>query len=150
MKKRSLYGLICLIMTFISCSKRNHIYLYSPDKKQCITIITINNERYIINGKHHSVPKDNYIKIDISEVDKIGDGIAGCWEDNNYQWTLINDKSIIVENKIDTLKYNFLTNFPVDERGVPTLKDFISGNCYNFDFEVFSILPKDGAIIDFE
>lgn len=148
MKKKYFITSIFILILFLGCSSKNRIYVYSANKKQCVTIITESHYRYIINGKHRNIPDANYVKIDISQVDKIGDGIAGCWETNNYKWLIINDQTKILENKLDTLKYKFVTDYPKDEKGVPTLKNFISGNCYNFDFEVFSIVPKNGAIVE--
>ena len=147
MKRVKIILSVFILIFLLSCSSKKRIYVYSPNKKQCITIITEYNYRYIIEGKHYNVPDTNYVKVDLSQMDKIGDGIAGCWENNRYKWIIINDQTKIIENKLDTLKYKFITNFPKDEQQIPTLKDYIGNGCYNFDFEVFSIVPKDGAII---
>lgn len=136
-----------MLAVISSCTNRNCIYVYSPNKKQCITIITMSDCRYIINGKHSSVPDTNYVKVNLSKADKIGDGIAGCWENNQYKWLVINYQTTILENNLDTLKYKFKTNYPVDKKGVPGMEKFIDKGCYNFDFEVFSVVPENGAII---
>ena len=91
--------LIIIYLTLLNCSSKNCIYISSPNKKQYITVISENNCRYIINGKHRNVPKTNYVKVDLSQVDKIGDGLAGCWENSSYKWLIINDQAIILENK---------------------------------------------------
>lgn len=148
MKKINIIVSIFALITLFGCSSKNRIYVYSPNKKQCITIITENKIRYIIEGKHRKVPDTNYVKVDLSQVDKIADGIAGCWENNGYKWFVINDQTKILENKLDTTKYNFSTDFPKNEQGIPTLENFIGDGCYNFDFEVLSIVPKNGAIIE--
>ena len=152
MKKRiCLFILLTVILTMLSgCNRERIIHVYSPDKLQCITIISDYNFRYVINGKHSSVPDTNYVKVDLSKMDRLGDGIAGCWRNENYEWLIRNDETIIVENKLDTTKYQFFTSYPVDEQGIPTLKDFVGNGCYNFDFGIFSLVPKEGAIIELQ
>lgn len=142
------FGLFFVAIIFSSCSSTEILHLYSPNRNQCITIITKSDERYIIDGKHYAVPDSNFVKISLAEMDRIGDGIAGCWEDEHFKWIILNDKTRILENKLDTKRYRFFTNFSKDETGIPTFKDFISDSCYNFDFETFSAIPKDGVIIE--
>ena len=139
--------LMCLI--FISC-KGDYTYIYSPDKSSCVTIVNKGNIRYIIAGKENSIPNKNYVKLDISEIDKLGDGISGCWNSNGYKWDIINNKSIILENQLDTTKFKFSNKLPLNNRGIPTEIKFKGDNCFVFDFLRKELLPDKGAIIEFE
>lgn len=146
MKKKKISYLILILLAFQSCKDTTH-FIYSPDRKQCITIKDFGNKRYIIDGKHDNIPDNNYVKLDISDIDSEIDEIAGCWENKNYKWLIINDKTIILKNKLDTLKFKFKTNFPKDN-GIPTLKNFINIPCYNFGLNLLIVNPKNGAIIE--
>ena len=114
---------IIIFMTFTSCNYHKN-YVYSPDKNQCITIISNKNIRYIIVGNHSSVPDTNYIKLDISKRYSFADNIIGTWKNKKYQWQIINDESIIIENKLDTLKYKFIEVLPKDSLGIPSTTIF--------------------------
>jgi len=108
---------------------RTNFKLYSIDKSQCISIITIGKTRYIINGKHSSVPKSNYIKLDISEITSLGDEIGVCWNNGKYKWEVVNHKSKILEIKLDTLNYKFNTSWEEDKYGIPNSKKYHKSNC---------------------
>ena len=94
-----------------------------------MTIITRGNTRYFINGEYTSVPKSDYIKVDKSGITLIEDEIGICWENENYVWEIVNDKSTIIENKLDTLKFKFNTNWEKDKFGIPNTKKYIKPNC---------------------
>jgi hypothetical protein len=119
MKQKKLLLVLFILGSFISCNK-NENYVYSPDKKQCITIITENKIRYIIDGKHCKVPNNNYIKLDISNRFSFADNIIGCWKNKEYQWQIINDEATILENKLDAKKFFFSEKLPQDEMGIPS------------------------------
>ncbi|TPN87382.1 hypothetical protein [Aquimarina algicola] len=137
-----------LIILFFTNCKKDTYHIYSLDKKNCITVKDIGKIRYIIDGKHSSVPNDNYIKLDISGIASIGDGLAGCWNNGNFKWDIVNDKSIIIENKLDPAKFRFSNTLPVDDRGIPTQNKYRNNNCFTFDFLRGELLPDQGAIIE--
>ena len=145
-KYRFFFGSIILV-TFLSCTK-HHDYIYSPDKKQCITIISDKRVRYIINGKHSSIPDSNYVKLDINNG-QVGDDVVGCWNNGQYDWKLINDGAKIIENKLDTLRFKFGIKFPTNNKGIPTIIDFTGENCFEFGFE-YNIINKHkrGIIVE--
>lgn len=140
--------LLGLLSFLTGCGRKEKIYLYAPDKKQCITVFNRGNIRYIVDGEHKKIPNTNYIKLDISKVPSLGDGIWICWEHSEYKWDVVVDKSIILELKIDTSKYRFNTKLPVDERGIPTEIIFRADNCAIFDFYSMSLSPDKGAIFE--
>jgi len=126
----SLIGLTIFLIN--SCNTMNNntdFRIYSSDKKQCVTIITKEEIRYIINGKHSSVPKTDFVKIDISQVDSNSDEIGVCWKNNNYEWEIVNHSSKIIENKLDTLKFKFNTSWKNDEEGISNSKKYHKANC---------------------
>jgi len=135
MKLYKLLSLIILIITLSGCN-RERFYICSKDKKQCITVITYKDAkiRYIINGKHYTIPDKNYIKVDISKIDPIGDGIWGCWEGINGGWECVVEKAVIIESKLDTTKFRFSNELPRDEWGVPREIKYRGKNCFIFDY----------------
>ena len=72
-----------------------------------------------MNGNHSSIPKSNYIKLDISKITRLGDEIGICWNNGEYEWKIVNDKAKIIETKLDTLKYKFSKNWDKDKFGIP-------------------------------
>ena len=66
-------------MIFLTgCKKMDRIYIYTPDKKQCITVFNSNEIRYIVDGEHANIPDTNYLKLDVRQIDPLGDGIWIC------------------------------------------------------------------------
>ncbi len=146
MKKNSI--IITLLFALVGCNK-THYYVYSPDRKQCITIITDVDTRYIINGKYNSIPKTNFLQYSLDSIDvETGDEIVGHWKNGNYQWEIATDKAIILEDKLDKKEFIFKRNLPVDSIGIPTLKDFTDKNSFEIGFDHGKIIYKRGAIIE--
>jgi hypothetical protein len=144
-----LFYLMCFMFFLAGCSNRKIIYVYSPNKKQCITIITNIDTRYIINGKHKSLPKKNYIKYSLDSIDvEVADEIVGHWKNNKYEWEIATDKAIILENKLDSKRFKFNTNFPTDDNGMPTIIDFTDKNSYDIGFDNGKIINFKGVIIN--
>ncbi|MEH6406836.1 MAG: hypothetical protein V7767_06130 [Leeuwenhoekiella sp.] len=122
-------AIVAFVVAFGDHTNRTNFRIYSADKKQCVTIITHRETRYIINGEHNSIPKSNYIKIDKSGIDPIGDEIGVCWKNENYDWEIVNHQSKVLENKLDTLKYKFNTSWEIDKFGIPRTTKYIQPNC---------------------
>lgn len=142
------FYLMFFAVLLTGCGRKHHIYIYTPDKNQCVTIFDNDEIRYIIDGKHKTIPDTNYIKLDVTKVPTMGDGIWICWENQEYKWDIVVDKSIVLESKIDTSKYRFNTRLPVDERGIPTEIKFRAENCAIFDFYSMGLSPKKGAVVE--
>lgn len=126
---------VCLLLCLLicSCEKKNNIEKWryieiSPeDKSQVITIITLGNNRYFMDGKHRKIPNDGYLLLDISEVDRLGDGISVCWNETSYKWKISSAYAKLIENKLDT--FNFLYFQPIGEYGEPISKGYLGDNC---------------------
>lgn len=142
---------IILVILLNSCSSIDKVRIYSIDKSQCVSIITDkkNNSRYIINGNHTSIPKTDFVKLDISNIDPIGDEIGICWRNDKYDWEIVNHMAKILENRLDTIKYKFNSWWETDKDGIPnSLKYHTSDNCGTFDFESMKIYRNRGLIIE--
>jgi hypothetical protein len=126
-------GILMFLINSCNIHNRKNFLIYSPDKKQCVIIITSGETRYIINGKHNSIPKSNYVKIDKSQIDPIGDEIGVCWKNENYDWQIVNHQSKILENKLDTTKFKFNTSWEKDERGIFNSKKYHKPYCGTID-----------------
>ncbi len=134
-----------------SCISTNKVLIYSIDKSQCISIITDkrNDLRFIINGNYTSVPKDNFIKLDISNIDPIRDEIGVCWRNDKYEWEIVNHMALIIENKLDTIKFKFNSSWETDQDGIPNCLKYHSGdNCGTFDFLSMKIYKNKGIVIE--
>lgn len=146
---KNIFYVIILLISLTNCHK-NRYYVYSPDKKQCITIITEMNKRYIINGKHYfSIPEKDYVLYSLDSINKeIGDEIVGHWNKSNIEWEIATDNAIIIENKLNKNKFEFTKNFPKDQNGNPTIIDYTDGNSFDIGFEYGKIINCRGAIVE--
>jgi len=138
-------NVIILVSWTSSCQNKDIIYLYPNDESECITVINSDNFRYIINGSYKKVPKNNYVKLDVENVSKLGDAIYVCWHQDSYNWIVTVDKSIVIENTLDTSKYKFENTLPRDERGIPTEKPFRKDNCMVYSFYLNKVTPNQGG-----
>ncbi|WP_096431566.1 hypothetical protein [Labilibaculum antarcticum] len=145
-KLKIIIGFLILMISF-SCSRGSKIKFYSLDKDNCVTVLTKDTLRYVIAGDYDKVPDTNFVKLDISKITELGDGVWICWLENQG-WDIVVDKSIIIENKLDTVKYRFDTNLPVDEREIPTEIKFRQENCAIFDYYLMKLSPDKGAIVE--
>ncbi len=122
-----------LIVISISCNKKReveqwrHVEISPLDKSQVITIITKGNKRYIMNGVHSEIPRDNYLLMDISKVDPLGDAISICWNDSGYRWKFDSTYATLIENKLDTTKFLFFK--PLGRYGEPVSTGYTADNC---------------------
>jgi len=134
--KKGIYSILFLFLTsvFLSCEqekskeKWRHVEISSRNQSQVITIITDGNKRYFIPGKHkHIVPKDEYLLVDLSKVDALGDAISVCWSDSGHKWKIASAYAQLVENKLDTSKFVYYD--PKDRYGAPSVKEYLGENC---------------------
>jgi len=140
--------LIIIISLFLfGCSGNSIHHFYSPSKDQSITVITNEDIRYIISGIHNSVPKSNFVKLDLKKVDRgAGDQIVGCWNRENLNWIIVMDDVTVLENKLEPKRYKFLNQFPVDNRGIPTLVEYLKKDCFSISLEYRNLNRIEGAI----
>lgn len=138
--------LICLSLLIIglnSCNSKNDHFVLSPkDRTQSITIITEGETRFIIDGEHNAVPEGNFVKLDISNIDPIGDEIGVCWNKGKYEWEVVNHGSRILENKLDTTRFRFNNSWETDKRGIPNATKYHQEMCGSTGTEYFS--PRNG------
>ena len=141
----SIIGIITFLIYSCNVQNRINFRIYSADKKQCVTIITKGNTRYIINGEHITIPKSDYVKIDKSQIDPIGDEIGICWKNENYDWQIVNHQSTVLENKLDTLKFKFYETWEKDDSGIPNSKKYHKQNCGTLG--LLNMMTYDNTII---
>ena len=143
--------LAVLIVIFVtSCGKPQTLHIYSLDKSQIITVINEGDFRYIIDGKHNTLPNSNFIKLDIQDIDPLGDGLHVCWKDENYDWQLVVHGSKVLNSTIDTIRFNFKTSLPLKDGKIPTELKFRQDNCAIFDFHRMRLSPDKGAIVEYD
>ena len=151
MRKAYIVKNTILITILIVCSSciRDRFYIFSPDRTKCLTIITVGNIRYVINGKQKSVPDSNFVKLDISSVYKDGDALNVCWGLEGFDWEVIINKAIIIDNKLNNKKFKVSVEIDRDERGIPTEARFRSKDCATICLNKKVLSPdNNGAIIE--
>lgn len=115
--------LFFIALALVSCTDNRDVF-YSKDKKTSFTIITKGDIRYIINGYHNKIPKDNYVKISLKKLDRyVQDEIIGCWKKNGLDWIILMKGVTVLEDKLDKDKFLFRSNFSMDSTGTPTSLD---------------------------
>ena len=144
-------SLLFFVTIMVAGCKRHHIYICDPDEEQCITVIdpAYSDIRYVINGKHLSVPDTNFVKLKISTGEFPLDGIYICWKNETYRWeVVVTITKKVLENKLDKDRYLFSSKLDEDERGIPTAEKFTQKGCANIGFEDgYRIVPKNHAIV---
>jgi len=138
----------CALLLLIGCNRMKTIHIYTPDKTECVTIFNSDETRYIANGKHDRVPDTNFIKLDIRDIDPLGDALHICWN-GRYKWDIVVHNSKVIESKLDTSRFNFNTTLPLDDRGILTEKEFRKKGCAVFDFYRMRLSPNKGAVVEY-
>lgn len=138
---------ILLIIILASGFKRHHIYVCDPEESQCITVIdpAFQEIRYIIDGKHDSVPDSNYIKLKVFIGEIPSDVVYICWKNDSYEWEVLVRGAKVIENRLDQDRYLFRNVLEKDERGVPTADPDAGRRAY-FDYLQGELLHNDGQI----
>lgn len=145
------YFIVMSFFCLVSCREKwKNIELISPDGKQTITIITKNNDRFIMNGKHNKIRDSNYAKVNISNVDRLGDEIGICWSESGDGWQLISLDSKVIENKLDTTKFKISGGIDLDSTGIPTVKKYFNKGCDLIYPRGDLIRPGNGTKIKFK
>jgi len=128
-------GLALTFFLLFTCFKKEeekwrHIEISPLDNSQTITVITKGDKRFFMNGKHTTIPKDNYLLLDLSMVDRLGDGFSICWDENGYKWKIACTYAELVENKLDTSKYLYYQAAEANDNSLS--QEYKKSNCGNF------------------
>lgn len=144
-------GLCLFILILLTgCSKSRIVRFYSLDKTQCVTVIDRSGYRYIIDGKHDNVPESGYIKLDMRNIDPMVSGFRICWKNENYDWDVVVDQAKVIESNLDTSRFNFNNELPVDKRGISTEIKFRQEGCAVFSYYLMKLSPDQGAIVEID
>lgn len=143
--------MVLVLAILLSCERRELVHIYSPDRDQCLTVITFGNHtQYLMEGETLKVPDSNFIKLDIREKDLVVDNsINICWEEYSaYNWDVVISSSMILEMNIDTNKFRFRTDLPLKDNLIPTEKKFRNKNCATIDLGLGrSSPPSETAVV---
>jgi hypothetical protein len=148
--KKLPFCLTLAILGFVSCKKSDTIFIYSPDRSQCITHISNNDIQYVIDGKHTSLPYKNYVVLDVSSKDLyIDNSLNVCWraENESYEWQIVIDDSTILKSTLDTARFSFKTELPKEDGWIPTEAKFRNPNCATIDLSIRKSRPPSTTII---
>lgn len=148
MKRYGLFAALLVLHAMYSCQQKQVIHLFSKDKAQCITVIDTGGFRYIVDGEQNRVPVKNFVKLDVGNVDPLGDAIHVCWENDKYEWDVAVDKSKIIESRLDSVRFRVNTSLPQDDRGIPTEIKFRANGCMVFSYYLMKLSPENGGIVE--
>lgn len=144
-----LYCILFFVM--LGCQSESVVHIYSPDKDQCITVITHGLTQYLIAGEFYEVPDTNYIELDISGKDlEVENSLNVCWEGKGIpEWEVVISDTKVVESKIDTAKYIFNPELPTRDGGIPTEIKFRAKNCATISFTLKRSSPPSETTVVF-
>ena len=148
------FFLLNMLIFPVSCvieSKSNVLYLYPNDKSQAITIFSNYSKetRLVAVGKHETIPKSNYILLNISKIRKDGDAIGVCWNKNGHRWEMVNNGAEVLKIELDTTKYIFRSSWFKDDRDIPSSTYYENEGCFVVETLDYSKpKPKENGIVE--
>lgn len=144
-------GLIFLSLVVLSCNsnKWRNIEIISPNYSDTISIVTIENKRYIYNGNSDKIP-DKHVLLDISNVAKLSDEIGICWDKDGYKWKLSSFDSDFKYNDLDTSRFYVQEKVLLDDNCIPDYEEYFKEGCVVIYPRSEIIRPKNGAILLFK
>lgn len=135
---------IISLLLFGGCNLRldwTSVIVRSTSSDDEISIVTKGDIRYIYDGSSPKLPETNYIKLDISEIDKLGDAILICWKNKGDYWKVYNTYAKVIDNTLIGNKYIEV----LDEYGGPTSEGYEGPNCGSFLIRENKVIP-DGSL----
>ena len=111
-----------LIASSCQSDKWKEIEIISPDNKDTISIITIEDKRYIFNGGSDKIPKKNYALLNLRNVTELG----------------------------DTTNFYVQKKLLLDERGIPDNKEYFKKSCVVIYPRANIIRPNNGAVLKYK
>lgn len=106
-------SIFCIVEVLFGClsvsntQSWQHVELFPADSSQVITIMTQGDYRYIANGRYNALPTSNYLKLDMSRVDALGNGVSVCWSTGKRGWELASAYATQLESSLDSNYYRF-------------------------------------------
>lgn len=142
-------GVMLFIVLALTACRYEKRELCSSDFTKSITIVDEEQKRTIYYKSDGDLSDDkSYVKLDISKIDLESDGIFVCWNDEHGKISIVNPKSIILEENINKNFYSFSSNHDVDSLGLPKILKFHQEGCFEFNLLSNSIFPKNNSVID--
>tara|TARA_R110000868_G_scaffold399453_2_gene673196 strand:+ start:81 stop:503 length:423 start_codon:yes stop_codon:yes gene_type:complete len=139
-----------LIASSCQSDKWKEIEIISPDNKDTISIITIEDKRYIFNGGSDKIPKKNYALLNLRNVTELGDEIGICWDKDGFKWKLNSFYSELISNGLDTTNFYVQKKLLLDERGIPDNKEYFKKSCVVIYPRANIIRPNNGAVLKYK
>jgi len=139
--------LALVLVLFPGCNRYRVVLIYSPDRSQCISVITHDTCRYVVNGEYESVPDSGYVKLEFKKVPYM-DCIYFRWRNEHHEWEAAFERSRVVESRLDTSRYKFLASLPRDSRGFPTVRQFFESQGGVLLFDGGKLIPEQSAIVE--
>jgi hypothetical protein len=144
------FGLLIVgTLIITSCTQQSEVKIYTPDKKECITVITEGAIRYLIEGDIDYIPADNYVKVSLEGMSGYADALYICWGDSGLVWDLCIEHAIVLEDKLDPDRYQFRTKIELDSLGFPTAARYSRNNCTTVVFDTRRVIPNGSAVAVF-
>lgn len=136
------YLILYLILFVLSCgcTTKDVTICHAPSDR-CLRIEDKITTRTIY---FDSQANSDYVKLDISKINKVTDGVFICFE--NQRIEVINPKSMLIESHFNEEKYSFSSEMELNNEGMPNILKFHNKGCLEFNMNEKEIFPKDGII----
>ncbi|MEL7122968.1 MAG: hypothetical protein AAFO07_26200 [Bacteroidota bacterium] len=133
---------LAVVLSSSSCVqlKKEKIICHSKSNR-CIRILDQKSSRTIYFDQNL---KSEYVKLDISKINKVMDGIFVCFYNGRIE--IINPQSLIIESNFNENSYSFSNKMELDNKGLPNILKFHQEDCFEFNMKAEAIFPKNGSV----
>jgi hypothetical protein len=132
-----IFDIIVLSVLCLSCNDiAEKLYLYRPDKSECITLIDKGDKRYIVPQKVPSTNVESKAILDVSEVLWEYDEVYVRWN-SPEGWHMVVPRAKILYSNLDSTLYRIETRLPKNDMGHPTIQHFRNDSSliYNYFYD---------------
>lgn len=121
----------------------------SLEGDQSIRLKTVGNDVYIYPNNYANAQK-TYVHLDIEKVPELERAVFVCWQQANQpiKTKILFPKAKVVYNNLSSDDFQILTEYAIDERGIPNVKEYHQDGCFEFNFSLGIVLPKGNAILN--
>jgi len=145
----ALFVVIYIVLIYYSVlSYERQIFITNGINDSVISVFKHGNTGVVIAGYHYDIPDTNYVKIKHRYGINLNETLHVCWEIDRYTWKMVIDGTEIIENRLDTLSFQFKNQYEKDERDIPNIRAFVGNHCAAIIYLGPKIIPEDIADIE--
>lgn len=126
----ALFVVVYVVLFYYSVLSYERQYFISNSiNDSVITVFKHGDTGVIITGRHTDIPDTNFVKIKHRIGINLNETLYVCWDTDGYTWKMVIDRTEIIDNRLDTLSFQFYNEYDKNERGIPHVLDFVGDNC---------------------